>query len=134
MASEIYDKVDITTPDYDYTLTIAAQGKVKEDTTDTQVINRGRDNSRETVTLAAPIHYIHYDWALLSATNCGTIYDLYFDDDKAKRQARSFRLSAHDGHTYVVYFACTISREGNSTNRWGIPGVVFEVKGRIADA
>jgi len=134
MASEVYDKVDVATADYDYTLSINAQGNVTEDIDDNQVVNRGMDNSREVVTVAPPIYYVSWDWAQLSSTDSGTIYDLYFDDDKAKRKARSFKWSGHDGHTYVVAFASTLTRKGNSVNRWGLPGIKLEILGKILDA
>jgi len=134
MAFEIYDFVDVVTADYDYTLTIKAQGKVKESGGSNQVVNRADNNSRETITLSDKLFYIEFNLNQVTATESGTMMDLYFDEAKAHEKARSFKWAAHDGHTYVVYFDCTFTRDGNAVTRWGHPGIRFEVKGKIADA
>ena len=134
-AAEIYDYVSVVTADYTTTtLNITAQGKVREEGRSNQVIHRNDDNTRETITLGRTIFYIYYQWNALSETDAGTIFDFYFDDAKAKQKARTFKLTGHDGHTYVVWFDCDLTREGTALTRWGFPGVSFEVKGKIADA
>jgi len=133
-AYEPYDYLPTITPDYDYTLTIKAQGTVTEDGYKNQVVHLADDNSEERITLSPnSIFYVSWDWALLSETDSGTIFDLYHDPLKANGIGRSFKWAAHDGHTYVVRFAMNLSRAGNNVSRWGLPGVKMRILGRIAD-
>ena len=131
---EIYDKVAVAVPDYDYTLTIKAQGNVSEDWERNQTLLRADDNSRQTITHGGAMFFVNLQFNQLSASDSGVIVDLYWDDAKAKGQARSFKWVSHDGHTYVVYFACKVTRSGNAMSRMGITGLRFEVKGKIFDA
>ncbi len=132
-ATEIYDKVSLATADYDYTLTLAAQGTVSEEWVRNQVIHRADDNTRETITLSPAQFFVNFEFKQLSESDIGVLVDLYYDDAKAKGRARSFRWSAHDGHTYVVYFDCAMTRSGNAMSRLGAGGLRFEIKGKIAD-
>lgn len=133
-AAEIYDYVSTVTADYDYTLTIKAQGNVTEEGEKNQVIHMADDNSEERITLSTgSIFYVSWDWGLLSAVDSGTIMDLYHDAAKANGMGNSFKWTAHDGHTYVVRFDCPLSRSGNSVSRWGLPGIRLRILGRIAD-
>ena len=135
MAFEPYDFLSTITSDYDYTLSIEAQGVLTEEGYKNQVVHRADDNSREVVTLATgSMFFVSWDWAILSASESGTVFDLYHDAAKANGMANSFKWSGHDGHTYVVAFAGKLTRSGTGTTRWGLPGVTLELLGRIADA
>jgi len=135
MAFEPYDYVSTVTPDYDYTLTIKAQGEISEEGYKNQTIHRADDNSREVATLSTgSIFFVSFEWKQLSEADSGTIFDLYHDPAKANGMARSFKWgSLYDGHTYVVAFSGSLTRQGNAVSRWGIPSVKFEILGRIAD-
>lgn len=134
MAAEIYDYVLTVTADYNYTLSIKAQGQVTEEGYKNQVIHLADDNSEERISLSTgSIFYVSWAWNLLSAADSGTIFDLYHDPAKANGMGRSFKWAGHDGHTYVCRIACNLSRIGNSTNRWGTPGFKMRILGRIAD-
>ncbi len=133
-AKEPYDFLLTITPDYDYTLSIKAQGTVTEEGYKNQAIHLADDNSEEIVTLSpTSIFYVSWNYALLSESESGTIFDLYHDPLKANGQARSFKWSAHDGHTYVVRFRMNLQRTGNNVSRWGLPNIKLRLLGRIAD-
>ena len=131
-AKEPYDYVSTATADYDYTLTLKAQGKVIEEGYKNQVIHRADDNSRTTVTLAGSTFFLNYNVNQLAESESGSVFELYHDAAKANGIAKTFKLAAHDGHTYVVWFDCKFTRDGNAVSRWGIPGLRFEIKGKIA--
>jgi hypothetical protein len=78
MSYEPYDYLSTITSDYDYTLTIKAQGTVTEEGYKSQVIHLADDNSEEVVTLSPnSIFYVSWNWGLLSESESGTIFDLY---------------------------------------------------------
>ncbi len=125
---------DPAVADYDYTLSIKAQGQITEEGFMNQTVHRTDDNKRRVVTHSTgSLFFISFPWNILSEANSGTIFDLYHDPAKAKGMARSFRF-AYDGHTYVVVFDCKFTRQGQAVTRWGIPAVRFEIIGRITDA
>jgi len=73
-AFEIYDHISAATADYDYTLSIKAQGIVTEDGYKNQVIHLADDNSEERITLAVnSIFSVSWAWGLLSEEDSGTI-------------------------------------------------------------
>jgi hypothetical protein len=132
-ASEVYDFLSIVTADYDYTLVIKAQGNVTEEGYKNQVVHLADDNTEERITLSTnSIFYVSWSWAQLSEANSGTIFDLYHDPAKANGIARSFKLTAYDGHDYIVRFAMNLSRVGNNVNRWGLPGVKMRILGKVS--
>jgi len=57
-AIEIYDKVATATPDYDYTLTLRAQGEIVEEWVRNQVVHRADDGTVEVITLAAAKFFV----------------------------------------------------------------------------
>lgn len=134
-AVEPYDFLNTITADYDYTLTIKAQGNVTEEGYKNQVIHLADDNSEERITLATgSMFFVSWDWALLSESDSGTIMDLYHDATKANGIGRSFRWAAHDSpHVYVVRFDCKLSRIGRLVSIWGLPAIRMRILGRIAD-
>lgn len=132
-AFEPYDYISTVTADYDYTLTTMPHGQVTEEGYKNQIVHSADDNSEERITLATgSIFYISWSWAQLSESISGTIFDLYHDPNKANGIGRSFKLTAYDGHTYVVRFAMNLSRVGNSVSRWGFPGVKMRILGKVS--
>jgi len=132
-ASEPADFLSVVTADYDYTLAIKAQGKVSEESCKNQVIHLADDNSEERITLSTgSIFYVTYPINQLSEAESGTIFDLYNDPVKANGKGRSFKLTAYDGHSYVVRFDSKLTRTGNSVNRWGVPGVKMRILGKVS--
>jgi hypothetical protein len=134
-ASEPYDFLTTIVADYDYTLTIKPQGKVREPGFKNQISRLADDNSEEIITLSGSMFYRYFSWNQLSEADAGTIFDLYHDDAKAKGMARSFKFSGDDGHIYVVKFTMPkLERIGNAVSRWGYPDISMRLIGRIADA
>lgn len=132
-ASEPYDFLSIVSADYDYTLAISAQGKVTEEGYKNQIIHLGDDNSEERITLTTgSIFYVSWDWAQLSESDSGTVFDLYHDPVKANGMGNSFKWTGHDTHSYVVRFAMNLTRFGNASTRWGIPGVKLRILGKVS--
>ena len=110
-AKEMYDYLDVATPDNNVTLTLKARGAVREIGMFNQVVHQGDDASREVVTLATDkISYLDYPWKALDEDDAGTIFDYYFDTAKGYGLARSFKLDYPDGHTYVVMFDSELPR------------------------
>lgn len=133
-AKEIYDYVSVAVPDYDYTLTIEAQGVLRESAIKNQVLHRADNYNREVVSLnIGAMWFVEWDWAILTEAESGTVFDLYHDSDKANGRANSFKWDAHDGHTYVVAFDCDLSRVGRNVDSYRLPKLRLEVVGKITD-
>lgn len=130
MASrEPYDYVADATADVDVTLTIVAQGQVSEISRENTVIHIGDDGSEERIILSAtPVFTLSWSWNVLSESDSGTILDLYHTT--AQGRGRSFKC-AHGGHTYVVRFDCDLARVGQHAARYGVPGVVLKILGKV---
>lgn len=134
-AAEPYDYLPTITADYDYTLTIKAQGKITEEGEKKQIIRTGDDFSEERISLSSTsVFYIIVPWKILSASESGTIVELYHNASKANGMVRSFRCSIYDGHTYVVRFDCKVSRIGQAVSRMEISPIRLRILGRIVDA
>jgi hypothetical protein len=132
-ASEPYDFLSIVTADYDYTLTITAQGEVTEEGYKNQIIHLADDNSEERITLSpGSIFYMGWKWNALIESESGTIFDLYHDPDKANGMGRSFKYTSHDGHDYVVRFDMPLTRVGQHVARWGLPDVRLRILGKVS--
>lgn len=130
-AKEPYDYVSTVAADVDVTLSITAHGVVTEESKENAIIHLGDDESEERIILSStPVFYISFQWAQLSESDSGTVLDLYHTS--AQGMGKSFKW-VHDGHTYVVRFDCTLSRAGNSHNRYGSQ-IRLKILGRIADA
>ena len=130
-AQEPYDYLPIAVPDVNVTLSITAQGKVTETSSENTVIHLGDDGSEERVILSStPVFTLSWGYNILSAADSGTILDLYHTS--AQGMGRSFKV-VHDGHTYVARFASTLTRAGQHANRLGISGVSLKLLGRILD-
>jgi len=136
-AKEMYDYLTTIAADVDQTLSIAPQGEISEEGGFTQKIHFGDDGSEERVNLGstAPRFYCTFDYNILSESDMGTLWDLYFDDDKAFGMVKSFKWSSRqDGHTYVVRFDSALSRNGKMQSKMGSKGIRLRILGRIADA
>ena len=137
-AIEVYDKVATVTSDVDVTLSLSCQGEITEEGGFNQKVHKGYDGSERRVNLGGTTaeYYCTFNYNLLTESDMGTIFDLYFDPAKAFGMVNSFKWSKRsDGHTYVVRFANEIfSRSGNSQTRMGSKGIRLRILGRIADA
>ena len=132
-AKEPYDYLSIITADYDYTLTIKAQGNITEEGIKNQYLHRGDNNSREAITIfSGSMWFVSWDWAQLSEADAGTVLDLYHDSAKANGIAKTFKWSGHDGHPYVVAFDCDLTRVGRASSAWGFKTVRLELLGRVS--
>ncbi len=134
-ASEPADFLSIVVADYNYTLSIKAQGSITEEGWKNQVIHLADDNSEERITLSTgSIFYINYPINLLSESESGTIFELYHTPTYANGIGRSFYLTTYDssGTNYVVRFDGKLTRSGNSKNRWGLPSIRFRILGKVA--
>lgn len=133
-AKELYDFLSAVTPDYNAELGISPQGVVSEESSKNQIIHMGVDGSEERVSFnSSSIFYITVGWNALSESDSGTIFDFYNDSSKANGMQRTFKYNYGDGHTYVVRFDSALPRQGNSKDRYGLPGIKLKVIGRIAD-
>jgi hypothetical protein len=138
MASiEMYDKLTTIAPDVDVTLSLSCQGEISEEGGFTQKVHKGDDGSEERVNLGStvPEFYCTFNYNLLSESDMGTIFDIYFDSTKAFGMIHSFKWSKRsDGHTYVVRFANELfTRSGNAQSRMAAKSIKLRILGRIAD-
>ena len=128
---EPYDYISLATADVDATLIIVAQGQVTETSKENTVIHVGDDGSEERIILSTtPMFTLSWDWNVLSEIDSGTILGLYHTS--AQGMGRSFKCT-HAGHTYVVRFACDLTRRGQHASRYGIPGITLKILGKVAD-
>ena len=136
MASkELYDYISTIASDVNQTLSITPNGEITEEGGFNQTIHMGDDGSEERITISDnPIFFVQFDWSILSESDIGTIFDLYFDTAKAKGMSNSFKWSSRgDGHTYVVRFDSKLTRGGVTQSLMGTKGVRLRILGRIAD-
>lgn len=132
-ASEVADFLTVVVADYNYTLSIKAQGSITEEGWKNQVVHLADDNSEERITLSTgSIFYIAYPINQLSESESGTIFDLYHNPVKANGIGRSFYLATYDssGVDYIVRFDGKLTRSGNAVTRWGLPGIRFRILGK----
>lgn len=133
-ASEVYDYVSTITPDYNYAIGILPQGEITEESSKSQVIHYGVDQSEERISFGnTSTFFINLSWNQLTESNSGTIMDWYNDPAKANGTQRSFKYAWGDGHTYCVRFDSKLPRSGNAMSRLGIKGVKLKILGRILD-
>lgn len=128
---EPYDYVATSTADVSTTLTLTPHGRVTEQSRENAVIHLGDDESEERIVLSStPVFYLSWSWNVLSASDAGTILDLYHTS--AQGRGKSFQCT-HDGHTYVVRFDCDLSRTGQRNSRLSIPSVRLKILGKVED-
>lgn len=129
-AKEPYDYLPAVAADYNYTLSIEAQGQVTEEGYKNQIIHMADDNSEERITLSTgSLFYVSWDWNILSESDSGTILDLYHDSAKANGIGNSFYWQGHDTHIYTVRFDMKLQRAGTKVSRWGLSGVRLRLLG-----
>lgn len=135
-AVEMYDYLSTVSPDKSDTLSILPHEVLTERGTKNQVVHRGDDGSDVVISLGSSfIFYVTLIWLNLSASDAGTILDLYYDSAKANRSANTFKWThPSDGHTYVVRFLGDIQREIRPAGWHSVMQVTLQVVGRIADA
>jgi hypothetical protein len=133
-ASEIYDFVSLATPDVNQTLVLEAQGTLVEEGNKNQNIHMADDGSEERITInTGSIFYISYGVEMLTEADSGTLFDFYHDPAKANGMGSSFKLTALDGHTYVVRFDGALPR-ARKRSWYSISTIRLRVLGKIADA
>jgi len=134
-AFEMYDFVNLATPDYNATLTNPSQRVITEKGLKNQVIHLGDDGSEERISFSnQSIFHVGVQWPNKSESDIGQIIDFFYDTDKANGIVRSFKWThPTDSHVYVVRFASNMTRTIRQKLFYGIPNAEFKVIGRIAD-
>ena len=135
MAFEIYDYVSTVVPDNNVTLSVEPQEVIIEVGEKSGAVHVGDDNSEERISFSDDsVFYVTLVWNTLNEDDSGTLFDFYHSTTKGKGQSKSFKWSSHkDGHTYVVRFASTLTREIKLGGIYGIAQIQFKILGRIAD-
>ena len=135
-AKEMFDYLSAVAADYVATnLTIKPQSILQERGEFNQVVHKGDDASREVVTLGSttPIFYVVYNYSALNESDIGTIFDFYFDTNKAYGMARSFQFThPTDGHVYTVQFDCPMVRNKQLAAIWGTDEIRLAVLGYVS--
>jgi len=132
-AKEMYDYLTTIAPDVDQTLSLTAQGVLSEEGSKSQAIHAGDDGSEERVSIASSFKfYVSFEYKILTESDMGTLFDLYFDSAKANGVANSFKWTRGDGHTYVVRFNTVMGRSGIKQSLMGSK-IKLRILGRIAD-
>lgn len=140
-AMEIFDYVDVATPDYNGTLTLNAQGTIKEYGIYNQVVHLADDNTEEVISIASsPMYFIDIPWRNMTEADAGTVWDFWASSSKANGRARTFQYTHSYGntitgvtsHVYVVRFDCDISRDINMPKLFDM-SVKLKIKGRVSE-
>jgi hypothetical protein len=134
----MYDKLATIASDVNQTLALKPQGEIAPESGGfMQKVHAGDDQSEERVNLGSttPVFTVTFAYNILSESDMGTLFDLYFDSAKAFGMVNSFKWSSRgDGHTYVVRFAMEyLARSGRLQSKMGAKGIVLRILGRIAD-
>ena len=136
-AKEMYDYLSIKTADYDYVLAIPHSKQTIESASKNQQIFITDDGSSKVVSLDSTSYfYVKFPYSILTESNSGTIFDLWNDSSKANGMAKTFKwYHPQDGHTYVVRFACNLTRIRQQLWNFGYSDdICLKVEGVIADA
>ncbi len=133
---EIYDFVSTVVPDYSATtLSLKPQGVIIEDGGKDIAIHESRGGPEEAIILSdQSVFHVSLPFTALTASDSGTIFDMYHDTAKACGTSKSFKW-AHptDGHTYVVKFRDNLQRFKQNAAIYGFTTLRLKVIGRIAD-
>ena len=137
-AWEPYDVLPTIASDVNETLSIKPQGEIAPESGGfKQKIHPGDDQSEERVNLGSttPVFTVTFAYNVLSESDMGTLFQLYFTSTKAFGMVNSFKWSSRgDGHTYVVRFAIEyLARSGCLQAKMGAKGIVLRLLGKIAD-
>ncbi len=131
----MYDFLSTIAADVNQTLQITPQGEIVEEGDFDQVVHEGDDGSEERISFSTTRRFfVEFGWKILSESDIGTIFDLYFDSAKAYGVVNSFKWVRGDGHTYVVRFDCKFVRQGQQQSKMYSRNVRLRILGRIADA
>ena len=96
------------------------------------VIHVADDNSEQRIAFCAtPIYYVEMEWEWVDPTEAGTIFDWYFDPNKAYGKKRSFYWRhPTDDTIYVVRFDMELERGIDSlTGQHGLPNIRLKILG-----
>lgn len=140
MAIEMYDYLDIVTPDYgedsgESSLSLTPHNMMLELSQKNQVIHTADDNSEERISLSDDnIFRVTLSWDTITEEESGTIVDFFFNSAKGNGITRTFVWDhPTDGHSYVVRFDGEIKRQINPASLYDIKSITLRVLGRIAD-
>lgn len=135
-AKEMYDYLTTIAPDVDVTLAVDPWEIVPEEGEKRQEVIYGSDGSEEVISQSDnSIFHLALQWKYLSASNAGTIFDIYHDTAKANGLKNSIKWThPSDGHTYVVKFRGPLKRVWIPGQLHEISEIKIRVLGRIADA
>ena len=135
-AKEMYDYLDVVTPNNNQTLAVSPQRVVVEEGFMNQTVNEGLDGSEEIITHStSKIFYVTLQWPVISESGAGTIMQFYFDAAYGNGIAETFKWThPSDGHTYVVRFTKSFRRTLKTASIFGIESVELKVLGKVADA
>lgn len=112
--TELYNHISTVSSDVDVTLNIACQVEVIEESYKDQEIHYAADGSTSRKGFSEDsIGIFKIQYRVLTASDAGTIFDIYHDTDKANGLTNSFKFVHPDGYTYVVKFAKEIPRDIN---------------------
>jgi len=129
---EIYDYVDIATPDVDQTLSLHARGQVNIKGRKSQVVHVGDDDSEERISFSdTSVFSISYPFSKLKVDDAGTVFNFWHSASLGNGLMNTFKLDFFDGHTYVVRFDCDLDQVVNG--HLYSYDVVFKVLGKVAD-
>ena len=134
-AKEMHDYLSVVAADNDVTLSVSPNNVIVEDGSKNQVIHIADDRSEERISLSDDsIFFVTLIWTYKNASDAGTIMDFYHDAAKGNGNAKSFKWSSPDGHTYVVRFDGALKREMKKTNGviYNFPNVRFKILGKVS--
>ena len=138
-AKELYDYFATATPDYDAFLSVSAPQSVIEVFDKNQNIKYYDDgSSRVIIRSSKVIAQIRLRWPDgITASDSGTIMDMFLDASKANGYAKSFKYQyPNDGHTYVVKFKSRITRTRSFLANIGfipVDEILLSIEGTISD-
>ena len=132
----MFDLLSNATADYSTTtLSVNPNRMMHEQGRKKQRIIEADDDTTVVVELSTGVtFYVMLIWEKRKATDMESIFDLYFDTNKADGMKNTFQWEhPTDGHTYVVRFATQLDRKRYVASQ-GFGTVRLKVEGRIAEA
>jgi len=110
----MFEFLNRKTADYDYTLDLSPQKQVIEMGKKKQLVRVSDDGSEERISIDNDTHFVvTFDWAGLTESQMGEVFDLYFDSAKANGKENTFYWSSplDSVNFYVVRFLTDFSRD-----------------------
>ena len=131
MAGKVKDYVSSVSPDYNAFLSTYPQRVLVETGSFRQEIVEYDDENVQVITFAdTPKFFFRLQWDAITEAEADAIYDLYFDVNKAKGQARSFKWThPQDLDIYVVKFVGAMDKVVPDPFRRGINEILLRVMG-----